>query len=76
MSLRFILVRPRNPDNIGAAARAMANFGLKDLVLVNAFESDWKEAADGWRREASVSAVGAMDIIDSARLCGSVAEAA
>lgn len=76
MSLRFILVRPRNPDNIGAAARAMANFGLKDLVLVSAFESDWKEAADGWRREASVSAIGAMDIIDSARLCGSVAEAA
>lgn len=75
-ALRFILVRPRNPDNIGAAARAMANFGLTDLVLVNAFESDWKEASDAWRREASVSAIGAMDIISSARLCGSVAEAA
>lgn len=76
MALRFILARPRNPDNIGAAARAMANFGLRDLVLVNAFESDWREAADSWRREASVSAIGAMDIINSARLCGSVAEAA
>lgn len=74
--LRMILVRPRNPDNIGAAARAMANFGLSDLVLVNAFDSDWREAADAWRREASVSAIGAMDIINSARLCGSIAEAA
>ena len=30
---RVVLVRPRNPLNIGAAARAMANFGLQDLMV-------------------------------------------
>lgn len=76
MRFRVILVRPRNPDNIGAAARAMANFGLGDLVLAGAFGSDWKEAARLWKQEASVSAIGAMDVVDSARLCGGIPEAA
>lgn len=76
MEFRIILVRPRNPDNIGAAARAMANFGLKELVLVNAFGNDWKEAVRVWKTEASVSAIGAMDVVDSARLCSSIPEAA
>lgn len=73
---RIILVRPRNPDNIGAAARAMANFGLNDLALVAPFASDWQEAAGIWRREASVSAIDAMDVINSARLHPGIAEAA
>ena len=30
----FILVHPQLGENIGAAARVMANFGLSDLVLV------------------------------------------
>lgn len=34
--VRFVLVRPRAPENIGAAARALANFGLDDWVLVEA----------------------------------------
>lgn len=33
-SLRIVLVRPKHPGNIGATARAMANAGLSDLVLV------------------------------------------
>jgi len=74
--LKIILVRPRNPDNIGAAARAMANFGLAELALVNAFDSDWREAEHIWRSEASVSAIGSMEIIDSARLFGTIPEAA
>lgn len=76
MQLRVILVRPRNPDNIGAAARAMANFGVHELALVNAFGNDWAEAVRIWKEEASVSAVGAMHVVDSARLCGSIPEAA
>lgn len=76
MEFRIILVRPRNPDNIGAAARAMANFGLTELALVNAFASDWKEAVRIWKDEASVSAIGAMDVVNSARLCASIPEAA
>jgi len=74
--LKIILVKPRNPDNIGAAARAMANFGLSELALVNAFDSDWQEAVNCWRREASVSAIDSMEVIDSARLYASVPEAA
>lgn len=76
MRFRIILVRPRNPDNIGAVARAMANFGQCDLALAGAFGSDWEEAARLWKQEASVSAIGAMDVVDSARLCGGIPEAA
>ena len=74
--LKIILVRPRNPDNIGAAARAMANFGLTELALAAPFESDWQEAVSVWRREASVSAIDAMDVVNSARIYDSVPEAA
>ena len=41
---RIVLVRPRNPLNIGAAARAMRNFGLRDLAVVAAHEPVWQEA--------------------------------
>jgi len=74
--LKIILVRPRNPDNIGAAARAMANFGLSDLALVAPFESDWQEAVKVWRSEASVSAIDAMDVVNSAKIYASIPEAA
>ena len=76
MDIRIILVRPRNPDNIGAAARAMANFGLSDLALVGAFASDWGEAEKTWKAEASVSAIKAMGVIDAARLHATIPEAA
>ena len=33
--ISVILVEPENPGNIGAIARAMANFGFKDLILIN-----------------------------------------
>lgn len=76
LQIRLILVRPRNPDNIGAAARAMANFGLKELALVNPFDSDWGEARRVWKEEASVSAINSMDVVEAARLYGSIPEAA
>src|SRR5258708_21431974 len=41
--VRVILVRPRNPLNIGACARAMANFGVSDLVVVEPYEPIWQE---------------------------------
>ena len=40
----IILVRPRNPLNIGAAARAMANFGFDDLRVVAPHPPVWAEA--------------------------------
>lgn len=56
-SFCVVLVRPRDPNNIGAAARAMANFGLSDLRVVDPFAVAWREA---------VSAVGAEDIMHAA----------
>lgn len=35
---------PRNPLNIGAAARAMSNFGFTDLRLVNPYDLAFREA--------------------------------
>jgi tRNA/rRNA methyltransferase len=42
--LEVVLVQPRNPLNMGAAARAMANFGLKRLSVVGAYAPHWQEA--------------------------------
>lgn len=60
-----ILVEPQLADNIGAAARAMANFGLSRLRLVNPRE--------GWPAErAYVMASGAHRILDQVQVYGSV----
>jgi len=55
---RIVLVRPRNPLNIGAAARAMANFGFRELVVVEPYDPVWQETR---------SAVGAEELVHSAR---------
>ncbi len=54
-----ILVRPQEEGNIGAAARAMANMGLDELILV--------EPAPKLDRAAYAFAVGARPILDQAR---------
>ena len=64
--LVVVLVRPRNPLNIGAAARAMSNFGVRHLSLVNPYRVAFREAR---------SAVGASAVLSGAREFGSVAEA-
>lgn len=43
-AIRVVLVRPSNALNIGAAARAMANFGLDDLAVVSPYEANWRLA--------------------------------
>ncbi len=63
---RIILVRPRNPLNIGAAARALANFGFQELVVVAPHEPVWQEAR---------SAVGAGAVVQSARSVSTLLEA-
>jgi len=65
-SWRIALVRPRNPLNIGAAARAMANFGFRDLVVVSPYEPTWQEAR---------SAVGAEDLVRAAQAVPTLLEA-
>lgn len=62
----IVLVRPRDPNNIGACARAMGNFGLSDLRVVDPYPPVWREA---------VSAVGAADILQNARKCADLDEA-
>jgi tRNA/rRNA methyltransferase len=68
LSWRVVLVRPRNPLNIGAAARAMANFGLLEMVAVAPFEPTWNEA-----RTSAVG--GAETVIAAARALSSLADA-
>src|SRR5450756_2704992 len=64
--LCVVLVAPRNPLNIGAAARAMSNFGFFHLRVVNPYEVAFREAR---------SAVGASELLANAEEYKSVAEA-
>ena len=61
-----LLVSPRNPLNIGAAARAMANFGFRHLSIVAPFAMNWMEAK---------SAVGAPDLLRQAQVFETLAQA-
>jgi tRNA/rRNA methyltransferase len=64
--MEIVLVSPRNPLNIGAAARAMANFGFRRLSIVAPFATNWMEAK---------SAVGAPDLLREAKVFPTLAEA-
>ena len=64
--LRVVLVATRNPLNIGAAARAMSNFGFLRLRVVNPYEVAFREAR---------SAVGASALLAAAEEFKTVAEA-
>ncbi len=68
-----VLVRPQLAVNIGMCARAMANFGLDDLRLVNPREG-WPRD-DQYRDVAYAAAAGATALLDSARVFDSVAAA-
>jgi tRNA/rRNA methyltransferase len=61
-----VLVHTRNPLNIGAAARAMANFGFHNLRVVQPWQPSWQEAR---------SAVGAASVLASAHEFSTLAEA-
>lgn len=63
-----VLVAPQLGENIGTAARAMANFGLTSLRLVN--------PRDGWPNEkARAAASGANHVIDAAEVFETLADA-
>jgi len=66
----IILVRPQLAVNIGMCARAMANFGLDDLRLVNPREG-WPRS-DNYRDVAYSAAAGATELLDAARVFRSV----
>ncbi len=64
----FVLVRPQMGENIGAAARAMLNFGLARMRIV--------APRDGWPNPSAVAmASGAGRVLDAAVLTADVPEA-
>ena len=65
--IRIVLVEPSHPGNIGAAARAMKNMGLEQLILVNPRQFPHSEAI--------ARASGADDLVTGARVVGTVGEA-
>src|SRR5215471_8938267 len=65
-NLRVVLVSTRNPLNIGASARAMANFGFSCLRVVNPYDVAFREAR---------SAVGAAPLLRQAEEFTTVAGA-
>jgi TrmH family RNA methyltransferase len=69
--LAVVLVGARNPSNIGAAARAMRDFGFSDLRFVNDYIVPFEAA----QLQATKSAVGAADVMRDARAFPSVADA-
>jgi tRNA/rRNA methyltransferase len=64
--LCIVLVSTRNPLNIGAAARAMCNFGVSDLRVVHPYDPAFHDAR---------SAVGAEAVLENARSFETVADA-
>ena len=64
----FVLVRPQLADNIGMVARALANFALDELRLV--------EPRDGWpNQKARIAASGANFVVDGAQAFATLGEA-
>lgn len=65
--IRVVLVNTSHPGNIGATARAMANMGLRKLVLVQPLEYP--------SMAATARAAGADDVLDAAQICPSLDKA-
>jgi tRNA/rRNA methyltransferase len=66
----IILVRPQLAVNIGMCARAMVNFGLSDLRLVNPREG-WPRTG-ALRKGAYAAAAGAVHVLEKAKLYDSL----
>ncbi len=59
MKVRIILVEPHEAGNVGAAARAMKNFGFTDLWIVGGKDERTDNVSAWW-------AVGAIDVMENA----------
>ncbi|MEZ6195466.1 MAG: TrmH family RNA methyltransferase [Planctomycetota bacterium] len=66
-NVSVVLVEPRGPRNVGSTARAMKNFGVRDLRIVGEFDREHPEC-----REMSV---GAHDLLEAARDFATLADA-
>jgi len=67
-NIYFILVRPQMGENIGSVARAIKNFSIKYLRIVNP-RCNWPN------EKAIATSVGAKDILKSAKVYNSVENA-
>jgi tRNA/rRNA methyltransferase len=64
-NIYFILVRPQLGENIGATARALKNFKLSKLRIVN--------PRSGWpNQKAIATSVGAKSILQSSKIYNSL----
>lgn len=68
MHLRIILVEPQEAGNVGAAARAMKNFGFTDLWIVGGKQERVDDVSSWW-------AVGAIDVVNNATRVDTLEEA-
>ncbi|KJU87262.1 RNA methyltransferase, TrmH family, group 1, partial [Candidatus Magnetobacterium bavaricum] len=66
-NIYFTLLQPREPGNVGAAARAIKNMGFERLCLV--------APCDYLNAEARAFAHGAVDILEGATVCETLTEA-
>ena len=64
-NIYFILVRPQMGENIGSVARAIKNFNIKYLRIVNP-RCDWPN------QKALATSVGAKDVLKSAKIYNSI----
>ena len=67
-NIYFILVRPQMGENIGSVARAIKNFNIKHLRMVNP-RCNWPN------QKALATSVGAKDVIKSTKIYDSVEKA-
>ena len=67
---RFVLLHTSHPGNVGSVARAMKVMGFSDLVLVAPRYANVKAKAD-----AISLASGALDVLEGARVVGTLTEA-
>ena len=68
--VRFVLVAPSHPGNIGAAARAMKTMGFRRLIIVNPRIAEYRE-----HREAVALATGGADVLAASETCANLAQA-
>ena len=68
MKVRIVLVEPHEAGNVGAAARAMKNFGVGELAIVGARPRVTRDAAEWWAK-------GGLDVVQSARRFATLQEA-
>lgn len=68
MKLRIVLVEPHEAGNVGAAARAMKNFGFTDLWIAGTRPQRLDNVSEWWAK-------GATDVLESARRVDTLAEA-